>query len=119
MYRNLQIDVNIHYFQEHLSPSPWRKKNRAIQARQPLPSNFNTKGVGPLNETAVHLPGCHGGNTVNDSNDKSLTSEGTGLLRTEFPEGNALLTEAARWTSMAGEHSLQCEATQCRARGRG
>lgn len=86
MYRNLQIDVNIHYFQEHLSLSPWRKKKRAIQARQPLQSNLNTKGVGfsKSNSRSSGL-GVTGENTGSDSNDESLTSEGAGLLKTEFP----------------------------------
>ena len=48
MYRNLQIDINIHFFEVQISLSRWRKKIRAIQARQPLQSNLNTNDVGYL-----------------------------------------------------------------------
>jgi hypothetical protein len=87
MYRNLQIDVNIHYFPIHFSPSPWRKKKKAIQQGNPFKVILVQRMQIPINQKVVHLTYWVSWKrtSLNENNDNSLTSDGIELLKIVFP----------------------------------
>lgn len=87
MYRNLQIDVNIHYFPSTFLPFSQEEKEISHPTRPPLHNSLIQRLQIPINQKSgsSDLLGLMGRTSLNDNNDNSLTSDGIRLFKTEFP----------------------------------